>query len=411
MTSPDPLVAAAARAAAALLPAGASPIVARASGRLDVLGGVADYSGGRVLGMPLTSGVAVVASTAGDGRIVGYSTDASCGGGVELSIDDVVGVAPRELSELLRESPASSWASYVLGPLAVAAERIGSWPEIPGLRFLVHADLPAGAGLASSAALEVAALRALTTILDMDVDPEDHAEIAQEAEHVVAGAPCGLMDQATVCHGERGRLLPLTCRPTGGRAIGVEAPVDVPRGWRLIGIPSGVRHAVGGEAYARARVAAFMGRALLEIPEARPWLGACPADALREHLSDLPEDMTGAEFASSSAGPDHGDAATEVQPGVSYPVRAATAHAVLETERVARFLDAIANDDPSAAGRCLDESHASYGDLGLGCPETDAIAESARAAGAFGARVSGGGSGGTVVALAPDGFEVANAVL
>ena len=395
MTSHDPLVEAAQRAAWMLLPAGGLPCVAKAPGRLDVLGGVADYSGGRVLEMPISAGVVVVAVEAADGRVIGHTTDGTCGRGVELTWDDLTSSSPVELGERLRADAGSAWAAYVLGPLSVLASDDGAWPEIGGLRFLVHSDLPVGAGLSSSAAVEIASLRALTAALDMQVDPDAFPRIAQRAEHDVAGAPCGLMDQVAVCHGEPGRLLPLVCRP-----MTREPTVEVPEGWRVAGIASGVRHSVAGTAYRRARAAAFMGRALLDDARARPWLAELPPEVLRADLAELPESLSGAAFL--GMGGDHGDPLTSIEPNEEYPVRAAVAHAVFETERVGRFLAALEAEEIAAAGACLDESHGSYTHLGLGCEATDRLAEAAKDAGCLGARTSGGGSGGTVVVLLRD---------
>jgi len=167
------------------------------------------------------------------------------------------------------------------------------------------------------------------------------------------------------------------------------------------GIDSGVRHAVPGAPYRRVRCASFMGKALLD----------CRTDYLASlHPSDveherLPEWMTGAEFLRRYEGVE--DSMSVVEPDVAYPVRAATLHPIEEQLRVEMFAELLPLPVTSRRARLLGElmyaSHASYSRCGLGMGATDALVEAVRAAGwehgLAGARVSGGGSGGTVVVL------------
>ena len=118
--------------------------------------------------------------------------------------------------------------------------------------------MPAGAGISSSAALEVAALRAVQGLLNLDVEPLRLAALAQQAEHRVARAPCGIMDQVTATLGRKDHLLMLRCQPAevlGHRRL--------PRDAQVFGIDSGVAHRVAGDQYGRVRVATFMGRAMI----------------------------------------------------------------------------------------------------------------------------------------------------
>ena len=127
-----------------------------------------------------------------------------------------------------------------------------------GLRVLVSSEVPEGKGLASSAAIGVAVLQAVAACLDRAPEPRRLALLGQRAEQLLAGAPCGSMDQLTAAYGERGHLLLLLCRPAEiVRSIPLPPPLEV---W---GIDSGIPHAVAGAAYRRARCAAFMGKALL----------------------------------------------------------------------------------------------------------------------------------------------------
>ena len=369
--------------ASAFFAAGVPVAVARAPGRLDLLGGIADYSGGLVLELPLRAAAFVAAQSAEDGRVIAVS------GGRRVSAD-ADAVAHASLDELTAAfSGRDAWAAYVLGPLALLVRE----HDLPltGLRLLASSTIPEGKGLGSSAALEVAVLQASSACLGARCEPRDLALLGQRAEQIFAGAPCGAMDQMAVMHGEAGRLLALLCRPAE-----IVASVPLPRALSAWAIDSGLPHAVSGSTYRRVRCAAFMGRALLD----------CRVDHLadleRERL--LPERMLGADFLRLREGIT--DPVSAVEPAIAYPVRAATLFPIAEHAR-ARELLALLDDASEDAlvriGELMYESHEGYSRCGLGVQRTDEIVSAVRAAGAdrglVGARISGGGSGGAVVVL------------
>jgi L-arabinokinase len=251
---------------------------------------------------------------------------------------------------------------------------------------------------------------------------------SQWAENHVAGAPCGIMDQMTSACGRRDRLLRLRCQPDV-----VEGYVDIPKGWRCYGIDSGIRHAVTGSDYGTVRTAAFMGYRMIAVAAGLPatidasnvrevdarWHGylanISPAEFESVFAAHLPEWMTGEEFLAQYGGIT--DVVTRVQPEARYPVRQATAHPVYENARVERFatlLDRLGSEgEPTARdmGALMGESHASYSACGLGSDGTDRLVEmvarAGPAAGLFGAKITGGGSGGTVAILGTEGAEPA----
>ena len=287
-----------------------------------------------------------------------------------------------------------AWGAYVLGPVALLVREQGL--PLAGLRVLISSSIPEAKGLGSSAAVEVAVLRAVTTCLGATREPRELALLAQRAEQIFAGAPCGAMDQMAVMHGEEGELLALLCRPAE-----IVASVPLPRTLAAWAIDSGLPHAVSGDAYRRVRCAAFMGYALLE----------CAADHLAELERDdvnvqlLPQRMLGADFLRLREGIT--DPVSAVEPAVEYAVRAATLFPLEEHARAREFL-ALLDEKPDddalrRIGELMYESHAGYSRCGLGVPRTDEIVEAVREAGMreglIGARVSGGGSGGAVVVL------------
>lgn len=395
-------------------------VLARAPGRLDVLGGIADYSGSLVLELPLAEAACVaaartsepwvrVASLGGVQRQARFSAPelwAAC------TSDDAL------RAYLAQQGASVSWAAYLLGGLSALAERGAQLSG--GLSLLVDSAVPEGKGVSSSAAVEVAALRALCELWQVPLSGRELALSCQRLENRVVGAPCGVMDQMTSACGQAGQLLALLCQPAELR--GFVAP---PPGVEVFGIDSGLRHAVVGADYRQVRVAAFMGlRILAEQLGARvrskgPGRVALEADPLAGYLAKLapaeltsnlraalPEHSLGADFMTKFEG--ISDDVTKLEPAARYMVRAATLHPIYEHARVEEFARSLPSATSLAElthlGELMFASHASYSACGLGSDGTDELVAAARALGPnrgiFGAKISGGGSGGTVSVLA-----------
>jgi L-arabinokinase len=270
--------------------------------------------------------------------------------------------------------------------------------------------VPEGSGISSSAALEVATMRAVLAATGQELAPEAMAMACQWVENHVVDAPCGIMDQMTSACGRAGQLLRLRCQPAQ-----IEGFAAVPAGYRFYGIDSGVRHAVTGADYGTVRVAAFMGLRMLAGlagERASSWdgyLARVSPEEFARYEDRLHERMPGAEFLERFGATV--DAATTVAPDRAYPVRVATRHPVFEQRRVERFLALLGelDESPDAAmelGRLMRGSHDSYGSCGLGSEGTDRLVELVDGAGTrsglFGARITGGGSGGTVAIFGTD---------
>jgi L-arabinokinase len=367
--------------------------VARAPGRYDVLGGIADYSGSLVLGLSTEDAAYVGAQVAADGLATAVSGNRRA----SLPVEDLWSLPPELLAR--RFSGGDSWAAYVLGPVALLLREGGIRPT--GIRVLVSSSVPEGKGLGSSAAVAVATLRAVSAALRREDPIEELVLLAQRAEHVVAGAPCGVMDQMTAGCGEAGHLLAILCRPAR-----IVASLELPRQLAVWGIDSGQAHAVSGHGYRRVRSASFMGKKLLGV---RGHLAALEPSEIE--IARLPERMAGREFLELHG--DIDDPFSAVEPDVTYPVRAATLHPVEEHLRVRLFAELIAKpvtaDRARLLGELMYQSNASYGRCGIGTHRTEAIVSAVRRAGwdrgLAGARVSGGGGGGTVVVLGRRGAE------
>lgn len=411
--------------------------VARAPGRLDVIGGIADYSGSEVL--QRTTREAVVAIARRIAAPVLRIRSASANGAdrhialpMSLFAPGGACATPAAARAHFAARPADAWAAYVAGPLVMLVHGHGrahgheherGLMPAAGYELLVRSDVPEGKGVSSSAALELASAAALARLEALPVadDGAALARLCQRAENDVVGAPCGLMDQMTSALGAADALFALHCVPDR-----VLAPVPLADGFALWGIDSGVRHAVSGADYGSVRTGAFIGyRLLLEAAGIAPpdvcardvvdtrWQGylanATPSELDDELGAALPARLTGAAFLARFDGIT--DTVTRVDPARDYAVRAPTRHPVLERQRVRAFRqlmpalaaatdERVRDDVATTMGECLYASHAGYGACGLGTPETDALVTAVRAAGPgaglYGARVSGGGSGGTV---------------
>jgi galactokinase len=302
----------------------------------------------------------------------------------------------------------------VLGAfLVLKAER--NWRPPHGVSLQFDSEVPHGAGVSSSAALEVATLFALNRVYALELSGHAIALLAQKVENHVALAPCGVMDQLSVSLGLSGHLLRLRCQPDQ-----VEGFVVPPEGFEFWGIDSGAKHSVGDGAYSIARCGAFMGReivrsfapGILKGTDGESYLANIPAAVWRAIRERVPETLSGADFLARYGS--HGDSVTEVEPARIYPVRLNAEHPVYEADRVQKFADflRLASENPQArqefgraAGELMVQSHFSYDHrCNLGSKETDLLVQLARQAGigqgVYGAKITGGGSGGTVALLA-----------
>lgn len=374
----------------------------RAPGRLDVMGGVADYSGSLVAEMTIAEAALVALAPRADRRLRFWSLGLEAEGlapQVELSLEDFrEGDTLRDYPAIharLCRDPQTRWAAYLAGCFyTLLAE--GLLPDFPrGANILLNSQIPLGAGVSSSAAIEVATMQAVSVAYGLNLDGVTLARLTQIVENYVVGAPCGIMDQMTSALGIANSLLLILCQPHE-----VEGTLPLPEDVRVFGINSNVKHSVGGSAYTRARVAAFMGRKILSVD----YLANVPLERYeREWRQKIPKEMLGKKFLAVYG--ETGDIVTHVDPETLYPIGAATEHGIFEYQRVADFMTGMILDpvNVNLAGQSMYESHASYTSIGLGCAETDFLIKLAKETGPgkgiYGAKITGGGSGGTVALL------------
>jgi galactokinase len=316
----------------------------RAPGRVNLIGDHTDYSGGLVLPAAIDRSITVEVSPA-PSRIV---LDSDRHGRADVAAD---GSAP----------PARGWGRFVS---AVAAELADLGREPGGMTGTVHSDLPDGSGLSSSAALTVAVGLALGALSDLELSPLALAAVAQRAETRAVGVPVGIMDQAVSLLGRAGHAILLDCGTLAHK------PVPLPPTLSIVVIDSGVPRQLEGSGYAQRRAELESG--LGALGERRP------ADVDPDELPVL-------------------------LAGLDDLRRRRVRHVVTENARVRRAeraLTAHGGPDLRALGEIFAASHASLrDDFEVSVPAVDRLVEMAVDAGAVGARMTGGGFGGAIVAL------------
>ena len=391
-------------------------LVSRAPGRLDVMGGIADYSGSLALPLPLAEATHAALQLRHDRTLNLVSLTGSERLTLSLSLDELAALDYASARQWFAADASRHWAAYVAGAwLVLQHERGVIFPR--GANLLLSSRVPLGKGVSSSAALEVATMQAVAAAYGIGLTPTELAFLCQKVENLVAGAPCGVMDQMASVHGEAGKLLALLCQPAELRGT-----IKLPEELAVWGLDSGVRHAVGDGDYGTVRTAAFMGyRIIAEIAglpchatekpgrvriEDTLWRGylanLTPDEFAKGYAAHIPETISGVDFLQRYQGIT--DDVTVAQPGKMYPVLAATRHPINENARVCRFAEILPEwrglPDATELGELMYASHESYTACGLGSSGTDKLVALARAEdGLFGARITGGGNGGTVAVL------------
>jgi galactokinase len=318
----------------------------RAPGRVNIIGEHTDYNEGFVMPMALREGVTVSAASRSDNCLVLMSRQA--------------GLAAVELGKLAPGS-VTGWPAYAAG-VAWALQQAGY--AIHGASIAIDSDLPAGAGLSSSAALECAIALALTELSDVTVPRTELARIARQAENEFVGVPTGIMDQSAALLCRAGHALLLDCRTA--RAVAV--PFSLAAADRcLMIIDTRIRHALTDGRYAERSQECWEAATALGVHFLRDVSG-------EEQLADIQKDI----------------------------LRRRASHVVRENHRVLQAADFLQDGQLAMIGRLMTASHTSLRDnFEVSWPQADAAVEAALAAGADGARMTGGGFGGAVIALVP----------
>jgi galactokinase len=319
----------------------------RSPGRVNLIGEHTDYNDGFVLPLALEREVRVLAAPRGDG-LLRLASAQTPGPPVEVVLD---GLAPGAVE---------GWAAYVAG---TAWALQGHGVDLVGADVLVDGDVPRGAGLSSSAALECASAGALLALAGAELPLVEVALLAQRAENDFVGMPSGVMDQFASTHGRAGALLLLDTRSLEARTIPFDLAAE---GLRLVVIDTRAPHRLVDGEYAARRASCEQAAVLLGVPALRD------VDDLGSAMSRLDDDV----------------------------LQRRVRHVVTENARVLDVVALLESGDVRAIGPLLTASHESLrDDYEVSCPELDVAVEAALSAGAHGARMTGGGFGGSAIAL------------
>ena len=321
---------------------GVAPRIFRAPGRVNLIGEHTDYNDGFVLPAAIDKATFVAVSPRADREVVAESID--LGGSISIDLDD------REAQ------PRSDWGKYVQG-VALILEASGY--RLRGADLLIASDIPFGAGLSSSAALEISVASALTAIAGHTIGRMELAKIAQAAEHAYGGVMSGIMDQFVSAHGQAGRALFLDCRSLEWSALPLADAT-------LVICNTKTKHDLADGEYNKRRS---------ECEKAALLLGK---DSLR--------DVSIADVENVSA-------------DMPLVLKKRARHVVTENARVVAAVSALGAGDLRGFGELMDESHESLrDDFEVSCPEMDTMVTiSRRHPGLLGARMMGGGFGGCTI--------------
>ncbi len=322
----------------------------QAPGRVNLIGEHTDYNEGFVLPFAIDRTARTMLRRRADSTVRLLSTFGDQG---------VVHADTRTLFP----GTVTGWAKYPLGVVWALQQR---GIDVPGFDLLLDSDVPLGAGLSSSHAIECAVITALNELTGAGLTAEEMVLLTQRAENDFVGAPTGIMDQSASLRGSEGHAVFLDCRDQSVRLVPFEAREA---GLVLLVIDTRVEHSHADGGYASRRAACELGAQALGATSLRD-VGTADLERAAEVL----------------------DATTFRR------VR----HVVTENERVLETVQALSAGGPAAIGPLLDASHASMrDDFEISCPELDLAVDAARANGAIGARMTGGGFGGSAIALTP----------
>jgi len=319
-------------------------LVAAAPGRVNLIGEHIDYSDGFVLPFAIKDRTLVAARKRNDSTV----RIASAQRRNKIVTVDINQVKPGLKGE---------WERYALGVLWAMGIK-------EGVDLLIDGNVPLGAGLSSSAALECSVATAMNHLFDLGFNLEELARLTQKAENQYVGVPCGIMDQSVSLMATQGSALLLDCRDLSTKNISFDVASN---GLELLIIDTQAHHALTDGGYAERRASCESVVVKLDINSLR--------ELSMEQLENSRALLTETEF-----------------------VRAR--HAVTEMKRVLECVDALSNSDFEKVGHLINQSHTSLrDDYTVSCPELDTAVEAALSAGALGSRMVGGGFGGSAIAL------------
>jgi len=327
-------------------------------GRIEFIGNHTDYNGGKVLGVALNLKIDVVTLPRQDQKLI-------------FSSKGMDAVYQGDLSSIEKQTGDLAWANYPLGVLQVLRE--AGHELVHGVEMTFSSDLPTGAGLSSSAAIELSTLESLCRVMGVELTRKEKVLLAQKAENEFVGVPCGMLDQAVSCFGKVDHLVRIDCSITDFKAV------PMPEGLHFWVFNTNHKHSLVDSMYATRHA------------------------ECREALTELQKELPGLEYLV------HAPLDSLQVLGEGSNIYRRARHIIEENARVDSCISALADGDLDTVGELLFASHASSRDLfENSIPELNTFVEilsTMRENGVIGARLSGGGFGGAVMALTSAEFN------
>ena len=319
------------------------------AGRINLIGEHTDYNGGYVFPGAVDKGIMAEIKLNGTDKVRVYSLD----------MDEYVEFGLNE-----EDAPSQSWARYIFG---VCRETIKRGGKIAGFNTVFAGDVPLGAGMSSSAALESTYAFALNYLFDCHIDKFELARIGQSTEHNYCGVKCGIMDQFASVFGKAGNLIRLDCKTMDYKYFPFH-----PEGYKLVLVDSVVKHELASSAYNKRRESCE--RAAAAIRKNHPEVEFL-RDARMEWLEEVKDVISGEDYMRAE-------------------------YVIEEVQRVLDVCDALERDDYETVGRKMYETHYGMSRLyEVSCEELDFLNDLAKECGVTGSRVMGGGFGGCTINL------------
>ena len=323
-----------------------------AAGRINLIGEHTDYNGGYVFPGAIDKGIMAEIRLNGTGKVNLYSIDYDSATSFGLNEED---------------KPKEAWARYVFG---VCRETIKRGGKVEGFDAVFAGDVPLGAGLSSSAALESCFAYALNDLFGNGIDKFELAKIGQSTEHNYCGVNCGIMDQFASCFGKKGSLIRLNCKTLEYKYF----PFN-PEGYRLVLVDSCVKHELASSAYNKRRSSCE--NAAAAIKKNHPEID-CLSDCKRVWLEEVRNEIPEEDFLRSE-------------------------FVIGEVQRVLDVCDALERGDYETVGEMMYQTHFGLSRLyEVSCEELDFLNRLARKMDVTGSRVMGGGFGGCTINLVKD---------
>ncbi|MDR3261096.1 MAG: galactokinase [Tannerella sp.] len=328
---------------------GSTGTIYASPGRINLIGEHTDYNGGFVFPGAIDKGIMAEIKPNGKNKVRAYS----------INLKDYVEFGLNE-----EDAPRTSWARYIFG---VCREIIKRGGQVEGFNTAFAGDVPLGAGMSSSAALESTYAFALNDLYNLGIDKFELARIGQATEHNYCGVKCGIMDQFASVFGKQGNLIRLDCRSLEYEYF----PFD-PQGYKLVLLDTVVKHELASSAYNKRRESCERVARKLNVEFLR--------DATAEQLEAIKSDISEEDYKRA-------------------------AYVIGEKQRVLDVSDALGKGDYETVGQKMYETHYGMSKLyEVSCEELDFLNDIAKESGVTGSRVMGGGFGGCTINLVKEGL-------